>query len=139
MTEIPIIEMYRGVGIHDFQSRQRIDEIVKPEIDAVFDINGAKELLAHACSPAHAPEARILAAAMLTALSERAADRRIPRPRIALEGIKAAVAGLASHWSDPSSYCRLFDDHTHAAPRPPEFGNALDEYFREAMRTRPAA
>ena len=39
MSEMPTMEEYRGVGIHDCQTQERIAEVVKPEIDAVF-LNG---------------------------------------------------------------------------------------------------
>jgi hypothetical protein len=34
---IPIVDKYRGVGIHDQQPQERIERVVKPEIDHVLD------------------------------------------------------------------------------------------------------
>ncbi len=35
--KIPIIDMHRGVGVHDSQPPERISRVVKPEIDLVLD------------------------------------------------------------------------------------------------------
>src|SRR5690242_12333703 len=59
---IPIVETYRGVGIHNEQPRKRIERVVKPEIDRVFDeLHGVRELFEFAKSAANSPEARMLA------------------------------------------------------------------------------
>ena len=43
---MPVLETYRGVGIHDFQPTERIDTVVKPAIDQVLALDGINELLA---------------------------------------------------------------------------------------------
>ena len=136
---LPVVGVYRGVDLHDFQTPERISTLVKPAIDFVYGVDEPNDLFDYACSAAHPPEARILAAARLTAISEQRADKRLPRPGLDPDRIKAAVAGLDSHWADPDFYCSLLDTIRRrdiAAPRPPEFGRQLEEYFRNAERNR---
>ena len=45
--DIPIVEKYRGVGVHDFQTRERIDTVVRPAIAAVFGISAPELLFAY--------------------------------------------------------------------------------------------
>jgi hypothetical protein len=106
---IPVVEIYRGVGIEDQQSFERIG-LVKREIDRVHRMNGADELADYAGDVRRAPEARMLAAARAEALWEIAAEERRLRPGISLERLRAATAGLGSRiWRDPDRYCSLLD------------------------------
>ncbi len=131
---VPTIETYRGVGIHDFQSPQRIAEVVRPAIDAVFAMSDVDELWSYLTSCAHPPEARALAGALLKATSEAAADKRLPRPKVSLEGIDAICASVSSlKWVAADCYSSDLDpDHTGAATRPVEFQNALAEYLKRS-------
>ena len=86
--DIPIVEKYRGVGIHDCQTRERIDTVVRPAIAAVFEISAPDMLFVYLQSAGNPPEARLFALAKLTALGEaqRAGHHRAastsPRPRL---------------------------------------------------------
>jgi hypothetical protein len=105
---IPIVEVYRGVGIEDQQSFERI-RFVKSEIDRVHRLSGADDLFAYASNPQNPPEPRMLAGARAEALCELAAEERRPRA-ISLERLRAATAGLGSKtWRDPYSHCSLLD------------------------------
>lgn len=107
--DIPIAETYRGVGLHDQQSPQRLD-VVRAAIDQVFEITDTRELLRIAASPRYPPEARLLAAALLEAMMQIAADERKVRPDIDLDKVHAAVAGVNSiKWRDPRHYGSLLD------------------------------
>jgi hypothetical protein len=83
--QIPVVEIYRGVGIEDRQSFERIG-LVKREIDRVHRMNGADELADYAGDARHPPEARMLAGARVEALCL---------------GSKT--------WRDPYSHCSLLD------------------------------
>jgi hypothetical protein len=138
MTDMPIVETYKGVGIHDFQTRQRIEEIVKPAIDHAYTIDDPEELFSYACSPANAPEARGLARARLEAMVEDRTSHRLAA-RIDLRMLGAGTSGIASHWADTDSYGSLFEAIHQpgiAAPRPPEFGKRMKEYFSRVERER---
>src|SRR5262249_12992141 len=117
--QIPVVEIYRGVGIEDQQSFERIG-LVKREIDRVHRMSGPDELADYAGDARHAPEARMLAGARAEALWELAAEERRLRPGISLERLRAVTAGLGSRtWRDPDRYCSLLDLHPeHAAQRP---------------------
>jgi hypothetical protein len=116
--EIPTIETYRGVGIHDRQSRHRIDRVVKPEIDHVIDASSTAILAAWARDITKSPESRLLAAAKIIATFEIATAERRVRPEIDLEVIAASVAGLNSQrWRDHVSFCSALD--VPAAPGQP--------------------
>ena len=76
---IPVVEIYRGVGIEDQQPPERI-EFVKREIDRVHRMSGVDELADYAGDPLNPPEARMLAGARAEALWELAGEERRPRP-----------------------------------------------------------
>ena len=110
LGRFPIIETHRGVGIHDFQTPERIESVVKPAIDAVHAMTGANALFQYARSPMHPPEARLLAAAKLEAMFELAAEHRETRPDIDVDLVRAVVAGLESlDWTDPQCFASLCD------------------------------
>jgi hypothetical protein len=105
---IPIVEVYRGVGIEDQQPPERI-KFVKCEIDRVHRMSDTDELADYAGDARHPPEARMLAGARAEALWEIAGEERRHRP-ISLELLRAATAGLGSKtWRDPDSHCSLLD------------------------------
>jgi hypothetical protein len=114
---IPIVETYRGVGIHDAQPRRRIEEVVKPAIDVVLALEDVHALARIAEDVSRPPEARLLAAAKVEAAFSLAAEARWTRPLIDLARVKACVAGLGSqNWRDPWFYTSLLD----SSPAGPE-------------------
>jgi len=128
--KMPVLETYRGIGIHDFQPTERIQAIVKPEIDAVLALDDINQLLAVAGDTYRPPEARLLAAAKLEARFELAAERREARPAIDLQRLRARTAGLDSvDWADPASFGSLLDT-------PPQPGSAPRPRRDEASRAR---
>jgi hypothetical protein len=77
---MPIIKRYRNVGIHDFQDRERIETVVRPAIDLVYQMRGAAELYEYATDRRNPPEARLLARAKVEAIHElRATEHGKPR------------------------------------------------------------
>jgi len=58
---IPFCETYRGIGVHIFQSPERIRK-VKRAVDNVYAIGALDKLYAYACEPRNPPEARLFAA-----------------------------------------------------------------------------
>jgi hypothetical protein len=112
LTKIPLIAFHRGVGIHDQQPAERVERIVKPEIDLVLDkIEGVRELYDFARDVANCPEARLLAAAKIEGIWQLKAEAREARPPgVTLELVKAVVAGLAGQtWRDKYYYCTMLD------------------------------
>ena len=78
--QMPHVGEYRGVRIHAFQSEERIEGTVKPEIDAVHIQNDMWALFEYANSPMNPPEARIFAAAKYRAARQIAGVARSGRP-----------------------------------------------------------
>jgi hypothetical protein len=106
---IPVVEIYRGIGLHDQQSPERLIE-VRRTIDAVYDQHDLNQLLEIAGDPTWPPEARLFAAAKLEATHQIAADERKVRPLIDLELVQACVAGLGSkNWRHPTYYASVLD------------------------------
>jgi hypothetical protein len=106
---IPIVEVYRGIGIENCQPRERIELVVKPAIDLVHAMGGVDELFAYASDPLNPPESRMLAGARAEALWELAGEERRHRP-ISLELLRAATAGLGCRrWRDPDRYGSLLE------------------------------
>jgi len=117
--DIPVVESYRGIGVHDDQSRRRIDTVVKPEIDRVHAMRAPGELFAYAGDVANSPESRLFAAAKCEASWELAAAERRVRPDIDLERVRAQVAGLGvMRWRDPWRFASLLD--VRGAPGEPD-------------------
>jgi hypothetical protein len=107
-NRIPIVEVYRGVGVQDQQPADRIERIVKPEIDAVYDMRDLEALYELTGDVARCPEARLFSAAKLEALWQQATEERRRRPDIDLETVRARVAGLDSaRWRSPWVYGTL--------------------------------
>ena len=61
--KIPIVETYRNIGVHDFQDRERIEKVVKPAIDRIYEANGVDFLVSYAGDFRNPAEARLFAAA----------------------------------------------------------------------------
>lgn len=110
--QIPCVETYKGVGIHDGQGPERI-ALVKREIDAVITISDADLLMEVAGDVTWAPESRLLAAARLKAMHAIATEDRTVRPAFDLAYVGALVPGLASNrCRDPDAYRSIFDHET---------------------------
>jgi hypothetical protein len=127
--DIPAVETYRGVGIHDCQPRERIETVVKPALDAIFALTDLGELVRYAADITKPPEARLFAAAKVRAGFQVAADTRVVRPVVNLDRVVASVAGLNSrNWRCPSGYGSLLDvGRPGLAPRPPEFAQQVED------------
>ncbi|KQT53677.1 hypothetical protein ASG43_17730 [Aureimonas sp. Leaf454] len=118
---MPIVETYRGIGIHDFQPPDRIQNVIKPAIDAVYGLSDPLKLVAFAKDSRQPPEARLFAAARCEAIWELAAANREIRPNIDLQFVRAIVAGLGSlKWLQPSAYTSLLDPSRDTIRRDPE-------------------
>ncbi|TXM65672.1 hypothetical protein FV226_24585 [Methylobacterium sp. WL12] len=107
---MPTAEIYRGVRVFALQTQERINEVVKKEIDAVFAMSDAVALADYAGDASHSPEARLFAGARVEALWEMAAEGRAIRPPVDLARLRATTAGLDSlHWVSPWRHGSLFD------------------------------
>ena len=116
---IPFLEEHRGIGIHDHQTRERIDGIVKPAIDAVLALSDVRALYAFAGDVSEPPEARLLAGAKCEALFELAIQERRERPPIDLAQLRALTAGLDGEtWRDPAFFGTLLDRDLDGRPAP---------------------
>ena len=108
MSDIQTVEVYRGVGIHDCQPKERIENVVKPEIDKVFALEDETKLFAYIREFRNPPEARLLAGAKLEALFFLAIDERRERPTFNPDEVKAWTAGLTSRaWRNSTHYGTL--------------------------------
>jgi hypothetical protein len=106
---IPIIEIYRGVGLQDQQTPERL-AIVRQAIDLVFAEHDFGQLFEIADDAGRPPEARLLAAAKLQAAHELAVQDREKRPLIDLVRVQASTAGLNSlRWRHPAYFGSLLD------------------------------
>jgi hypothetical protein len=106
---IPVVEHYRGVGLHDEQSPKRL-EVVRRAIDKVFEQQEIAELMQIAGDPTWPPEARLLAGAKLKAMHQVAVDERRERPPINLTRVNAMTPGLdLQKWRHPRYYASLLD------------------------------
>lgn len=115
---IPIIETYRGVGLHDCQTEDRL-RLVRGEIDKVLALDEVDQLVDLCGNVRWSPESRLLAAAKLQATHQLAAEDRKTRPAFDLSFVVACVAGLDSvYWRDPSNFASLLDH----GPAPGEQG-----------------
>jgi hypothetical protein len=115
---IPIIENYRGIGIHDFQTSERISGLVKPAIDFVYAMADPETLFDYAGKTTNPPEARIFAADKYRATNEARKTEHGDRLGRLVQ-LDAAIAGAASlGWADPAKYCSLLD----TPPRPGQPG-----------------
>jgi hypothetical protein len=93
--KIPICESYRGVGIHVFQTPNRISK-VKRAIDDVYSLGALEQLYAYACEVEKPPEARLFAAARCESIWEAAVSNRETRPDLDLLKLRACTSSLKS-------------------------------------------
>jgi hypothetical protein len=108
--QIPVVEMYRGVGIEDQQPLERIERAVKPAIDCVHAMGDPDLLAAYAANADNPPEGRQFAAAKVEVELEIAMAERRLRPVASLEQIRASVAGLGCRrWRDRDRHASLLD------------------------------
>jgi hypothetical protein len=108
--QIPVVEIYRGIGIENRQPLERIELVVKPAIDRVAAMGDPDLLAAYADDADNPPEARLFAAAKVEVELEIATAERRLRPVTTLERLRASTAGLGSQrWRDPTRYCSLLD------------------------------
>jgi hypothetical protein len=141
-AHMPIVETYRGVGIHDFQDAERIELVVKPAIDEVFTMSDPRSLFAYARDQRNPPEARLFAGDKIHAGHDINSARHVNRERVDLELVDAATAGLTSlGWADHEGYGSMIDVRSPGeeghAPRPPEQRARLEaakEVARQAER-----
>lgn len=104
---IPIVETYRGVGLHDQQDEERL-AVVRADVDAAFALAGNIDRLGeYLADRSRAPEARQLVGALAKAEHELAVDERRVRPSLSLERIAALTAGLGTTRS-PLFYDSLY-------------------------------
>jgi hypothetical protein len=107
---IPVVEVYRGIGIENCQPLERIELVVKPAIDLVHAMGDPDLLAAYSANADNPPEARLFAAAKVEVELEIATAERRLRPVASLEKIRASVAGLNSRrWRSPWLYASLLD------------------------------
>ena len=95
-NDIPILETYRGVGIHEYQDRDRII-LVRCDIDLVYaSRNSIAQLLELVQRRSMAPESRLLARAFILAYVAEQKDKRRKAPDIDEEWLDAMTAGLGT-------------------------------------------
>ena len=116
--DIAVIEHYRGCGLHDCQSSERL-RVVRAAIDHVYTLDQTVDLTEHAGNVGNPPESRLLAVARCRALWELAQEAREPRPIINMAHVEALAAGCGSlRWRSLTHYCSLLDAHDeNAVPR----------------------
>jgi hypothetical protein len=115
--KIPIVEVYRGVGLHDQQSPARL-AVVRAEIDRVIELSDLVALVEWAKDIGHAPESRLLAGAKAVAIISSFGNARQKRPGITAEYVQAVVAGLNSEgWRSPDYFGTLVDAGQGAVKR----------------------
>ena len=114
---IPVVETFRGIGLHDAQSPARL-RVVRTAIRRCLRISRPEKLMAYLSDARHPPEARLAALQRLEALVEKGRDERKP-PFIDIVNARACVAGLDSRkWRCPIRYTSLLDaDYQHAVKR----------------------
>jgi hypothetical protein len=120
---LPICEIYRGCGVFSRQPRERIETVVKPEIDLVSALTDPVALYAFAFDPMHSPEARLAAAARCEAAAGIVTARRERGPAVDIDKLRAAVAGLGSEiWESPVYYGSDLDVGPGVPREPPDPG-----------------
>jgi hypothetical protein len=122
MTKTPIVETYRGVGIHAYQSPARV-AVVKSDIDAVATMK-TRALLKAVSDQRLAPEARIFAEALLLAEYQLAVQERRERPPFDVADMLASAAELDNDWRSPTHYRCIADSHDGAVERETPFPGA---------------
>jgi hypothetical protein len=116
------LKQYRSVPLDPGQSEGRI-KTVCAALDVVLDEIGDDHpaLLAHAKSAANPPESRRLAATLISASWDIAAEDRRLRPTVTPRLAEAVVAGLVPEWMSPTHFCSDLDSAIfgEAVPREP--------------------
>src|SRR5262245_298300 len=112
--DIPVVERYRGCGLHDAQTPERL-RIVRAAVDRVYSLDQVERLVEHARNVANPPESRLLAVARCRALWELAQESREPRPLVNMMYVEALVAGCGSRtWRSPTHFCSELDHYENA-------------------------
>ena len=116
--DIRVVERYRGCGLHDCQSTERL-RVVRAAIDHVYTLDQVLDLVEYAGNVRNPPESRLLVVARCRALWELAQEAREPRPIINVAHVEALAAGCGSQaWRSPTHFCSLLDAHDeNAVPR----------------------
>jgi hypothetical protein len=116
--DIPVVERYRGCGLHDCQPIERL-RVVRAAIDHVYTLDQIVDLVEHAGNVRNPPESRLLAVARCRALWELSQEAREPRPIISMVDVEALAAGCGSRaWRSSTHFCSLLDAHDeNAVPR----------------------
>lgn len=144
---MPTVGRYRGIELHEFQSRDRIEKVVCPEIDLVLATDDPKRLAAIAADVSKSPEARLAAGRRIACMASDAAGKHRSVPGVDVALVRAHTAGLdILHWADEDRYATILcgDPPTvhngpRAAPRPPECGEALQRAKDERSAAERAA
>jgi hypothetical protein len=113
-TPIPTIGTHKGVGIHDFQSAERITDVVKPEIDYVAGESDLAALYDFARDFMRCPEARMFARRKIDAAFDLG---QANRGDIDLTKLRAGcpTGGLATlEWVDARRHCSALDASARA-------------------------
>jgi hypothetical protein len=118
---------YKGCRIHDQQPRERVEGVVKPEIDRISAISDPHELFRICGNVSWSPEARLLCRVRLLAGGELATEGRMPRPEgISVDQIKCQTGGLDSvTWRDRTHYCTSLDAPKWRVPVHMRAGRAM--------------
>jgi hypothetical protein len=116
--DIPVVERYRGCGLHDCQSSERL-HVVRAAIDHVYTLDQIVDLVEHAGNLRNPPESRLLAVVRCRAAWELSQEAREPRPIISMADVEALAAGCGSRaWRSATHFCSLLDAHDeNAVPR----------------------
>jgi hypothetical protein len=101
--QIPTAGYHRGVPLHADQSPRRL-ATVRADINAALNLATVDELMTFAGDVTRAPEARLLAGALLKARHTAATTNREATP-VDIDLVRAVLAGLDSvGWRDPNRY-----------------------------------
>ena len=119
MTYFPVVEKYKGLGVFDYQSRERIEMTVRPQIDMIDQIDDVAILYDFAVNAMLCPEARLFARAKIEAVYELRATEHGNRGDTDLTKLRVGcpTGGLLTmKWADPMRYCSLLDGGDVYAP-----------------------
>ena len=86
--DIAVVERYRGCGLHDCQSTERL-RVVRAAIDHVYTLDQMLDLVEHAGDVRNPPESRVLAVVCYRALWELSQEARLPQPIISVAHVEA--------------------------------------------------
>jgi hypothetical protein len=118
---IPCRGSHRGVPLHAGQPAERL-KVVRRDIDRTYELSDVGQLFDFACDVRRAPEARLFAAAKLTAMREDAVEKRWERPAFNRDRLKVMTNALDSRiWRHPYFYGTILDPR-QGKPRIPPLG-----------------